>query len=159
MLQWTIFTIIFLGLSAAVAWIVIQPYARNEVLFSQYGVWISFSRSAAALIIVSTMILLLCVNKVFLELLFRGISRIVYLHMPMVDVHKVLACIVLGAAITHAVAWMVTFARLGDNSGWVNYEPEYDDFPSFGESCRSRACLFSGYVAITGYCMLGILFL
>lgn len=158
-LQWTIFTIIFLGLSAAVAWIVIQPYARNEVLFSQYGVGISFSRSAAALIIVSTMILLLCVNKVFLELLFRGISRIVYLHMPMVDVHKVLACIVLGAAITHAVAWMVTFARLGDNSGWVNYEPEYDDFPSFGESCRSRACLFSGYVAITGYCMLGILFL
>lgn len=156
-LQWVIFMIIYAGISAAVAWIVLQPFVRNDVLFSQYGVGISFARSGAALIIVGTMFLLLSVNKVFLELLFRGISRFVYLHMPMVEVHKVLAGIILCAAIMHGIAWMVTFAQWGDNEGWVNYDPEYDEFPSFGASCRSSACLYRGYVAITGYCMLGIL--
>lgn len=111
-LQWLIFMIIYAGLSAAVAWIVLQPFVRNEVLFSQYGVGISFARSGAALIIVGTMFLLLVVNKVFLELLFRAISRVVYLHMPMVEVHKVLAGIILGAAVMHGVAWMVTFAQV-----------------------------------------------
>ena len=118
---------------------------------------ISLARARAALVIIGTMFVLLVVNKAFLELLFRVISRLVYLHMAMVEVHKVLAGIVLVAAVIHSVAWMVTFAQLGNNEGWVNYAPEYDDFPSFGASCRSSACLYRGYVAVTGYCMLGIL--
>jgi len=77
----------------------------------------------------------------------------------MVEVHKVLAFIILGAAVMHGIAWIVTFSQWGDNPGWVNYEPEYDEFPSFGASCRSSACLYRGYVAITGYCMWGILVL
>ena len=156
-MQWAVFMIIYAGISAGVAHLVLQPFVRDEVLFSQYGVGFAISRTCASLIIVGTTFLLLSVNKLFLEVLFRVISRVIYLHMPMVVLHKVLAFMVLGAAITHASAWMVTFAQWGDNSGWVNYDPAYDDFPDFGASCRSSSCLFRGYVAITRYCMLGIL--
>ena len=158
-LQWTAFMIVYLGISAGVAYLVMMPVVHNELLFSLYGVAIAFARSGAALIIVGTTFVLLSVNKLFLDLLFRTLSRVMYLHMSMVNLHKVVAFVVLAAALMHSISWLVTFAQIGDNTGWINYDAEYTDFPSFGAHCRSAGCLYAGYIAITGYCMLFILFL
>jgi len=158
-LQWTSFMILYLGISAGIAYLVMMPVVYNELLFSLYGVAIAFARSGAALIIVGTTFILLSVNKLFLDLLFRTLSSVLYLHMSMLNLHKVVAFIVLAAALMHSISWLVTFAQLGNNSGWINYDPEYADFPDFGAQCRSAGCLYAGYIAITGYCMLFILFL
>lgn len=86
-LQWIVFMVIYAGISAAVAWIVLAPFVKNEVLFSQYGVGISFARCGAALIIVgATFVLQKSHTPAFIQYPYVEKKNIkIYLHMASIS--------------------------------------------------------------------------
>ncbi len=147
------------ALLAGLCFLLLWPALVNKTFYHLEEEAIIIARITAAFAIAAATCILFPVTKLVVDRLRETVAAN-YLNFDWAfSIHAILGYVILISGICHGVSWFIIFSTMANTPGWVNDDPEYSTVSTFGASSRSFYGLCTSEVAITGYIMLGSLFL
>jgi Ca2+-binding EF-hand superfamily protein len=146
-------------LLAALCFLMLYPATLNEEFYQIETASITLARLGAAFILAAATCILFPVTKLVTDKL-RETRAVNFLNFDWAfNIHAVLGYVLLIAGIVHSVSWFFIYDAMASNPKWVADDPEFSGVSTFGAKERSFYGLCTSEVSITGYIMLGSIFL